>query len=89
MSKTNVVTARLDPETLSALDRLAEYQERSRSWLVAKAVERYVGEEAAFLDFIQEGEDAIARGEYFTQDEMEQWFEARVAVRSERKSAAG
>lgn len=89
MSKTNVVTARLDPETLDRLDRLAEYQERSRSWLVAKAVQRYVSEEAAFLDFIQEGEDAVQRGEYFSQDEMERWFEARVAARDERKSAAG
>lgn len=89
MSKTNVVTARLDPEVLSRLDRLAEYQERSRSWLVAKAVERFVSEEAAFLDFIQEGEDAIDRGDYLTQDEMERWFEARITARNERKSAAG
>jgi len=70
MSKTAVVTARLEEETLKALDALAESQERTRAWLVAKAVERYVEEETAFRAFLKQGEDAIDRGDYLTHEEM-------------------
>jgi predicted transcriptional regulator len=70
MSKTSVITARIDPETLAALDRLGERQDRSRAWLVGQAIKRYVEEEAAFLAFLKEGEDAIDRGEYVTHEEL-------------------
>jgi predicted transcriptional regulator len=70
MSKTAVVTARIDPETLAGLDKLADHQDRSRAWLVAKAVERYVREESEFFAFIQEGEDAIARGDCVTHEQL-------------------
>jgi predicted transcriptional regulator len=81
MTKTAVVTTRLDEETLAGLDRLGEHYERSRAWLVAKAVERYVKEESEFFAFVQEGEDAIERGEFVTQEQMEEW------VRSLRRNA--
>ncbi|WP_066658482.1 MULTISPECIES: CopG family ribbon-helix-helix protein [unclassified Sphingomonas] len=68
--KTSVITARLDPETLAGLDKLAEYHERSRAWLVAKAVKQYVKNETEFFAFLQEGEDAIERGEYLTHEEL-------------------
>ena len=74
MSKTAVITARIDEDTLQALDALATDQERTRAWLVAKAIKRYVEEETAFRAFIKEGEDAIDRGEYYTQEQMEEWF---------------
>ena len=70
MSKTSVVTARLDPETLAALDLLGERQDRSRAWLVGQAIRRYVEEEAAFLAFLKEGEDAIERGDYVAHDDL-------------------
>ena len=72
--KTSVVTARLDQETLDGLDKLAEYHERSRAWLVAKAIKQYVKEESEFFAFLKEGEDAIDRGDYLTQEEMEAWI---------------
>lgn len=68
--KTSVITTRLDPETLAGLDKLAEYHERSRAWLVAKAVKQYVKNETEFFAFLQEGEDAIERGEYLTHEEL-------------------
>ena len=77
MSKTAVITARVDEATLQSLDALAESQERTRAWLVAKAIKRYVEEETAFRAFIKEGEDAIDRGEYYTQEQMEEWFASR------------
>ena len=68
--KTSVVTTRLDADTLAGLDKLAEYHERSRAWLVAKAVKQYVKNESEFFAFLQEGEDAIERGEYLTHEEL-------------------
>ncbi|MES1973070.1 MAG: ribbon-helix-helix protein, CopG family [Pseudomonadota bacterium] len=70
MSKTAVITARLDEETLKSLDALAQSQERTRAWLVAKAIQRYVKEETEFRAFVKEGEDAIDRGDYLTHEEM-------------------
>jgi predicted transcriptional regulator len=67
---TSVVTARLDPEMLAELDRLAGYHERSRAWLVAKAIKHFVKKESEFLAFLQEGEDAIDRGDFVTHEEL-------------------
>jgi predicted transcriptional regulator len=68
--KTSVVTARLDDETLTTLDRLAAHHERSRAWLVTKAIKHFVEKESAFLAFLQEGEDAIDRGDFVTHEEL-------------------
>jgi predicted transcriptional regulator len=76
MAKSTVVTTRLDPDTTRALDALAERLDRSRAWIVSKAVGAYVRERTEFLDFIQEGEDAIDRGESHTQEQMEEWVQS-------------
>ena len=77
MTKSAVITARLDEEGLARLDTLAGMLERSRAWIVAKAVQRYVDEELEFRAFIQEGIDSADRGELISQEDMEAWFEAR------------
>lgn len=79
--KTSVVTTRLDEDALARLDLVCERRERSRAWVIAKAINEFVDEEIAFHDFIQEGEDAIDRGESYTQEEMVEW------VRSLRQTA--
>lgn len=81
--KTQVVTARLDEETLAKLDALAGAQERSRAWLVAKAVKRYVEEEAAFAAFIAEGE----AGEPIPHDEMIARIDTRIAAMHHKAAA--
>jgi predicted transcriptional regulator len=88
MSKSQVITARIDPEVMALVDRLAAAQGRSRSWLAARAIEKMARAETAFLDFVKEGEDAIARGEYLTQEEMEAWIEERVRNRQAVRQAA-
>jgi predicted transcriptional regulator len=84
MKKSAVVTTRLDAETLSSLNILAQRHDRSRAWIVAKAVKHYVEAEQAFFEYIQEGERAISQGEYFTQTEMVDWFDAKKAARAEQ-----
>jgi predicted transcriptional regulator len=77
MSKSVVITGRIDPDVSAKLDALADKLDRSRAWIAAKAIERYVEEEAAFLEFIQAGINSADRGDLVPQDEMERWFAER------------
>ena len=70
MSKSVVITARVDPDVSAQVDALALKLDRSRAWIAAKAIERYAAEEMARLAFLQEGEDAIDHGEYVTHDQL-------------------
>lgn len=74
MAKTSVVTSRLSVESLADVDRLARELDRSRAWIVAKAIERYVREELEFIAFIKEGEADIAAGRVRDQEEVEAMF---------------
>lgn len=51
----------LDTAMLSRLDVLASALDRSRSWLISTAVERYLSEEEAYVNAVMKGiEDADA-----------------------------
>jgi len=55
---------------LSALDTLAEKTERSRNWLVSRAIESYVSLNAWQIAKIEEGIAAADRGDFATDEEM-------------------
>lgn len=63
-------TVRLDETTLGALDKLAEKTERSRNWLVAKAIEDYLALNAWQLEKIEAGIAAANRGDFASDDEL-------------------
>jgi predicted transcriptional regulator len=63
-------TVRLEDSTLKALDRLAERTERSRNWLVTRAVEEFVALNARQLGKIEAGIAAADRGEFASDDEV-------------------
>ncbi len=84
MSKTAVITARIEPELGDRLDQLARDYDRSRGWLVARAIERYVDEESQLLAMIREGEADIEAGRVFTQEDVEAMFN----VKREQRDAA-
>lgn len=75
MSKSQIITARIDPEVMELVDRVAKAKGRSRSWLAARAIEKMVRAELAFMEFVQEGEDDIAAGRFLTQEQMEEWID--------------
>ena len=81
MSKTAVVTTRLDSDTLNALDMLATVQDRTRAALIERAVKRFVEEETAFRSFLNDGKAAIDRGEFIAHDDLvtdiERWKQSR------------
>jgi len=63
-------TVRLDEATIEALDRLAEQTERSRSWLVTRAVEDYVALNEWQIARIREGIADADRGDFASDKEM-------------------
>lgn len=70
MNKTAVITARVDQETLDLVDTLATRTKRSRAWIVAEAIRRYVSDQTAFLDFVQEGLDDLDEGRWISHEDL-------------------
>ena len=87
MSKSIVITARIDALTATNLDALAARLDRSRAWIVAKAVTQLVEAETELHDFLEDGRVALDRGDLHTQKEMEEWAAQRIAARSARQAA--
>lgn len=67
---TAAFTIRLDEETLAALDRLAEATERSRNWLVARAVQDYVALNEWQVGRIEEGIQAADAGDFSSDEDI-------------------
>ena len=63
-------TVRLEETVLGALDQLAEKTDRSRNWLVAKAVEDYVALNAWQVGKIEAGIAAADHADFATDDEV-------------------
>jgi predicted transcriptional regulator len=84
MSKTAVITARVDEETLALVDRVSKAHNRSRAWFVARAIEEAARKEADFLAFVQEGIDAIERGDVVEHDVVMAELDAMIAKHEAR-----
>lgn len=69
-------TVRLDESALAALDRLAEKTERSRNWLVARALDDYLALNSWQIGKIEAGLAAADRGDFASDEEV-----ARVRAR--------
>jgi predicted transcriptional regulator len=70
MSKSAVITARVDEETLALVDKVAQASGRSRAWFAAKAIRHAAEREAEFLAFVQDGIDAADRGELVPHEQV-------------------
>jgi predicted transcriptional regulator len=77
MSKQNI-TLRLDPETVKRLDQLAQAMDRDRSWLMSRAIERYIEEEAWQVKAIREAVQKVkeGRGRFVPHDEVARWLDS-------------
>jgi len=72
--KTNTVSARLDPETAKKLNLLAKATARSRSFLVAEAIENYVEDQTWQIGAIEEGLKEADEGKFATDREVRKTF---------------
>ena len=63
-------TVRLPDETAERLDRLAEKQDRSRSYMAAKAIEDFVAREEWQLAEIEAGLAEAESGQFASSDDV-------------------
>jgi len=84
MSKTAVVTTRLDPETIDLIDRVTAARGQSRSKFVAQAVREAARRESEFLAFVQEGIDQLDRGEGIPHEQVKMKLDALIAKHEAR-----
>lgn len=86
MAETTTITIRVEAETKQKLDRLAELTQRSRSWLAADALDRYLAEELEICEGIVEAMKDADAGNTIPHEEAMAIIEAAVE-RAARKSA--
>ncbi len=71
MGKMEVFTVRLPVELKAKIDELAKNNERSRSWVVNKAVENYVAYNDWFIEKVKEGIADADAGRFSTPEEVQ------------------
>ena len=69
------VSARLKPETAKKLEMLVDSTARSRSYLVAEAIETYVENQAWQIEAIQEGIKEANKAEFASEKEVRKTIE--------------
>ncbi|MGY4398034.1 putative transcriptional regulator [Sphingomonas sp. UYAg733] len=84
MSKTSVITARLDTETVELVDRIVEARGQSRSWFISRVVGEAARREEAFLAFVQQGIDELDRGEGIPHEVVMDELDAMIAKHEAR-----
>ena len=68
------ITARIDEDTQRKLEQLSEAIQRSRSWLIADAVKKYVEEESWQIAAIEEGIKQANDGNFASESEIKNFF---------------
>ena len=69
-------SVRLDSETLAQLDVIARATDRSRAWLMAQAIRRYVEEELWIVEAVQEGIKDADEGRTVSDEKVGKWIES-------------
>ena len=77
MSKQNI-TVRLDPETVRQLDQMAQVMDRDRSWLMSRAIERYIEDEAWQVRAIREAVRKVQEGRarFVSHEDVISWLDS-------------
>ena len=71
------ITTRLDKETIEKLQKLADATKRSKSFLVAEAVDRYLHEQDWQVSAIKEGLQQAQKGQFAADNEVREFFKKR------------
>ena len=82
---TDTLSIRIDADTKQRLDALAERSNRSKSFLAAEAIARYIEAEEWQLSEIQAGIDDMERGHAISHDKVSKWLKSW-GKRSESKA---
>jgi predicted transcriptional regulator len=83
MTEQGSITATLDEATFALVSKLAAEQGLTNEEFTAAVVRRFVSEENALREFLQQGEDDFARGDFLTHEE----FVAHLRARGQKDAA--
>jgi predicted transcriptional regulator len=72
--KAQTVSARLNPDTAKKLALLVKATARSKSYLVAEAIETYVEDQTWQIEAIKEGIEEADKGKFATDKEVKKTF---------------
>jgi predicted transcriptional regulator len=64
------ITIRLPEEVLAAIEQIAEICDRSRSWIMVRALKMYLASEGADILAIRKGREQVAHGDVRDMDEV-------------------
>lgn len=64
----------MDDTTLDRIDLMAKSINRSRTWVINQAVERFLSYEEWFVREVEAGMDEVGRGEVASPEEVKQRF---------------
>lgn len=79
MAGGKTTTVRLDSRTLKRVDGLARASNRSRTWVISQAVERYLDYEEWFVRAVQEGLKEARAGDLIDHETVVRKWERRRA----------
>jgi predicted transcriptional regulator len=69
-------SVRVADDTLDEIDTLAKAQARSRNFVVAEAIERYLAEERRWIAQVKEGLAEAEAGDFVSDEEMAALFKS-------------
>lgn len=72
--KTATVSAKLNPKIAKKLELLVKATARSRSYLVAEAIETYVEDQTWQIEAIEEGIKEADKGKFATESQVKKTF---------------
>ena len=67
-------TIRMEDAVLERVDTMAKSVNRSRTWVINQAVERFLSYEEWFVQEVQSGMNEAANGEFASQKKVEERF---------------
>ena len=76
MPSTDMLTLRLESKTNKRLGQLARSLDRSRSWLVAEAIEKYLDDNRWQVEAIEEGVRDADAGLLVPHGDVEKWVKS-------------
>jgi predicted transcriptional regulator len=72
--KTATVSAKVDPKIAKKLELLVKATDRSKSYLVAEAIETYVEDQAWQIEAIREGIKEADKGKFASEKQVKKTF---------------
>ena len=64
------ITMRLPEEVLAAIEQIAETCDRTRSWVMVRALKLYLASEGADILAVRKGREQVADGDVHDMDEV-------------------